>query len=219
MTRPPDVTQQFWEALYTAFNRPEPGPVNRFLTAEIANLAPGTALDLGCADGADAIWLAGHGWTVVGVDVSETALERARAHTARLGLSGRIIFERHDLAASFPDGRFDLVSAQFLHSPVAAPGERAAILRRAAEAVAAGGHLLVVSHQSMPPWHSGLPAGLTEHLLDLTVPTPAANLAALALPGERWEALRSETVVTEVAGLQGQSGVREDHVLHFRRRV
>ncbi len=37
------------------------------------------ALDLGCGEGGDAVWLAEHGWQVLAVDVSETALSRAAA--------------------------------------------------------------------------------------------------------------------------------------------
>ncbi|MFI6511919.1 hypothetical protein ACIBCT_30325 [Streptosporangium sp. NPDC050855] len=108
-------------------------------------------------------------------------------------------------------------SAQFLHSPVAAPGERERILRCAAEAVAPGGHLLVVSHQSVPSWHPEMPEGLTEHPMNLTVQTPAENIAALRLADGEWETIRAETVVIEVTSPAGESGIREDHLLHHRR--
>ncbi|HLJ08073.1 MAG TPA: methyltransferase domain-containing protein, partial [Acidimicrobiia bacterium] len=46
------------------------GRPNGRLLAEISGLAPGRALDVGCGEGADAIWLAGRGWTVIAIDIS-----------------------------------------------------------------------------------------------------------------------------------------------------
>lgn len=202
--------EQFWDDFYAEHTWGEHGPVGRWLVAEVQALEPGTALDLGCGEGSDALWLAGRGWTVLGVDVSATALERAREHAARLGLQGRARFEQHDLSSSFPEGTFDLVSAQFLHSPVAVPGEREGILARAALAVAPGGRLLVVSHQGMPSWMGEQPA-------ELTLPTPEDTLAALRLAPGEWETVTAETVRTDVPGPDGQPGTRADHVLHLRR--
>lgn len=102
------------------------------------------------------------------------------------------------------------MSAQFLHSPVAAPGEREGILARAAQAVAPGGRLIVVSHQGMPSWMGEAPA-------ELALPTPEDNLAALRLAPDEWETITSETVRTDVPGPDGQPGTRADHVLHLRR--
>lgn len=105
------------------------GKVNARLAELTADLAPGRALDIGCGEGADAIWLAEAGWQVVAVDISATALRRAGAAAKERNVLSRIRFERHDLPDSFPDGRYGLVSAQFLHSP--ARLDRAAVLRRA----------------------------------------------------------------------------------------
>ncbi|UYG16587.1 class I SAM-dependent methyltransferase [Brachybacterium huguangmaarense] len=189
--------------------------MNRHLVSEVDGLEPGTALDLGCADGADAIWLAAHGWEVTAVDVAAPALDRARDHAVRRGLADRIRWTRCDLAADFPSGAFDLVSAQFLHSPVALPGERERILRRSARAVAPGGHLLVVSHWRVPPWHPPMPD--PGHPVNLTLQSPAENRAALRLADGDWEVVRDALVGVYLVGPDGRRGRREDHVLHVRR--
>ncbi|GAA0436478.1 methyltransferase [Acrocarpospora corrugata] len=217
MTDKTQITREFWDKLHDSIGTGVQRDPNRYLISEVEGLAPGSALDLGCAQGADAIWLAHDGWRVTAVDVSDIAIERARENATRAGLADRITFARHDLAADFPEGSFDLVSAQFLHSPVAAPGEREQILRRAAGAVAPGGHLLVVSHQSVPSWHPKLPEGLTEHPINLTVQTPAENIAALRLADGEWQTIRAETVAIEVTSPAGEPGIREDHLLHYRR--
>ena len=97
----------------------------------------GRALDLGCGEGGDALWLAERGWHVVAVDISQTALDRAAADARARNVLDRIDFQRHDLSDTFPDGAFDLVSAQFLHSMVRL--DRPRLLRMGAEAVSAGG--------------------------------------------------------------------------------
>jgi len=205
----------FWDGFYAEHTHAGTGPVNRILIAEVDGLTPGTALDLGCAEGADAIWLAGRGWDVLGVDASRLAVERAHAHAERLGPGRRVRFVQHDLGTDFPPGRFDLVSAQFLHSPVAIPGERERILRRAAAAVAPGGHLLVASHWSVPSWHPAMPD--PGHPVNLTLQSPAENLAALRLAKGEWAIVRDELSQIELVGPEGQAGLREDHVLHLRR--
>jgi SAM-dependent methyltransferase len=128
--------EKFWDERYGESDRIWSGRVNPILEREASRLAPGTALDLGCGEGADAIWLATAGWQVTGVDISRTALDRARVHASAAGVSDRIVWEQHNLASSFPVGSFDLVSAQFLHSPVELP--RGEVLRTAAAAVAPG---------------------------------------------------------------------------------
>lgn len=128
------------------------GRVNVALAKLAEPMTPGRALDLGCGEGADAIWLAERGWRVTAVDISQTALDRAAADAAAGNVGERIDFRRHDLTESFPDGAYDLVSAQYLHSTV--PMDRIRLLRRAADAVARGGTLLIVDHAAAPPWSS-----------------------------------------------------------------
>jgi SAM-dependent methyltransferase len=121
-------TARYWDDFYAEKDAVWSGKPNDLLVRYAADLSPGTALDLGCGEGGDALWLADRGWQVTAVDVSEVALRRGAAHAADAGVESRITWQRHDLAESFPDGTFDLVSAQFLHSPVAEDGEREDVL-------------------------------------------------------------------------------------------
>ncbi|QKW08345.1 class I SAM-dependent methyltransferase [Streptomyces sp. NA04227] len=199
----------FWDALYNDSDRVWSGLPNHALVREAGGLTPGRALDLGCGEGADAIWLALEGWQVTGVDISRTALDRAERHAADKGVDGdRIDWQRHDLATSFPAGPFDLVSAHFLHSPGDLPRE--AVLRRAAATVAPGGVLLVVGHAGWPAW-----AVDPDH--DVHFPTPQEVFAALELPEEEWELLVSETYERPAARPDGTMGTRRDNTLKVRR--
>ena len=103
------------------------GNPNGALVAEASSLTPGSALDVGCGEGADAIWLAQQGWTVTAVDVSAVALDRARSHekaalareavhAADAAIASRITWQQADLEQWQPGASFDLVTAQFLHS-------------------------------------------------------------------------------------------------------
>ncbi|WP_249643887.1 class I SAM-dependent methyltransferase [Nocardia sputi] len=204
------TTVEYWETFYGERERVWSGQPNFLLVREIEGVTPGTALDLGCAEGADAIWLAERGWRVTAVDVSETALGRARAQAARQGLTSEIDWQRHDLAHTFPPGRFDLVTAQYLHSPPAEDGERMRILRRAAEAVAPGGLLLIVGHAEWPSW-------VTEPPAHVHFPTTAEVLAGLAPDPAEWQVEVDELAEREHAGPEGQPGTRKDNILRIRR--
>lgn len=139
---------EMWDDRYRESDRIWSGNPNVVLVREVEGLTPGRALDLGCGEGADAVWLARWGWKVTATDISRVALERAAVHAAEADVADRIDWQWHDLGASFPEGEYDLVSAQFLHSMGDLPRER--ILRRAALAVAPGGVLLVVGHAGLP---------------------------------------------------------------------
>jgi SAM-dependent methyltransferase len=118
------------------------GRPNGRLVSEVADLTPGRALDVGCGEGADAIWLARRGWTVTGIDISEVAVRRAReaAETAGAMVEWLAGDARQ---TSFPAGSFDLVSLQYPALPKAA-GEAA--VRTLLDAVRPGGLLLAVYH-------------------------------------------------------------------------
>ncbi|MEU4742931.1 class I SAM-dependent methyltransferase [Actinosynnema sp. NPDC023658] len=205
-----DTNEEYWETFYRDRGQVWTGKANELLVREVAHLAPGTALDVGCGEGGDALWLADQGWQVTAVDVSATALARGAARAVEAGLAARIDWQRHDLARSFPTGRFDLVSAQFLHSSVAPEGEREDILARAARAVARGGVLLVVGHAGWPSWLAHQPP------VDYRFPTNAEVLASLDL-GAEWVVEVDESVEREMTGPEGEHGTRSDVVLKLRR--
>ncbi|MBX6371496.1 MAG: class I SAM-dependent methyltransferase [Acidothermus sp.] len=131
-----------WDLRYQETERlwsPEP---NVFVAEITAPLPPGTALDLGCGEGRNARWLASRGWTVTGVDFSAVALERARKDADAAGVNVRWI--QADVTTWKPSARaFDLVVSCYLHLPAA---EMRAALANAAQALRAGGMLLVVGH-------------------------------------------------------------------------
>lgn len=196
-----------WEEHYSAKPQVWSGKVNARLAEIVPELTGTRALDLGCGEGADAIWLAERGWTVVAVDVSTTALDRGRAAAADRGVVDRIDFQQHDLDTGFPAGEFDLVSAQFLHSPV--EKDRPVILRRAAAAVAPGGTLLIVDHAAAPPWAT--------RMHDHVFPTAESVLAGLELDGAEWEPIHVGTVDRTVQGPDGQQVTLPDNVIRVRR--
>ena len=143
------------------------------------------------------MWLAGRGWRVTAVDISGTALRRAAAHAESAGVAGRIEWQHRDLGESFPDGTYDLVSAQFLHSWGDLP--RAKILRAAAAAVAPGGILLIEGHLDHGPF-----AEQRGRTRDVTFPTPDEVVADLRLAPGEWEVLVSEAHERAQTGPDGR---------------
>lgn len=123
------------------------GRVNDVVLDEVPGLTPGRALDVGCGEGADAIWLARQGWTVTGLDISSVALERAAAAAQEAGVT--VEWVCGDLLTHpVPAAAFDLVSLQYPALPHA-PGDP--VLRALIGAVAPGGTLLVVGHGPPDP--------------------------------------------------------------------
>lgn len=85
-------------------------------------------LDVGCGDGrTSGLWLLGHGCSYMGVDVSEHAVEEARA----LGLQAQRIDDA--AALPIPDGAYDVVVCvevlEHLFSPLETVKEMARVLR------------------------------------------------------------------------------------------
>jgi SAM-dependent methyltransferase len=118
------------------------GRPNGRLVAEVSDLGPGRALDVGCGEGADAIWLAMRGWAVTAIDVSDVAVRRAREAAELAGAEVEWVCG-DALQTSFPARSFDLLSMQYPALPKAA-GESA--MRKLLDTVSPGGLLLAVYH-------------------------------------------------------------------------
>ena len=205
-----DDSRAFWEERYSSRSALWSGNPNPHLVSEVSDLSPGTALDAGSGEGADAIWLAERGWQVIAVDFSAVALERGVAQAAErwADISGRIAWLHQDLTEWVPaEASYDLVSAQFLHLP---KEPRESLYRRLAAAVAPGGSLLIVAH----------------HLSDLqtTIPRPqmpdlfftAEDVAALLDP-HGWEIVVSEARGRSATDPEGRTVTIHDAVLRARR--
>jgi SAM-dependent methyltransferase len=139
------AVQAAWDRRYADRQQLWSGQPNGALVAEVAGLTPGRVLDVGCGEGADAVWLASGGWDVTALEVSSVALERAAGHARDAGVAVRWVHAGL-VEAVLPPASFDLVSAQYpalLRTPDAA-AERALLA-----AVAPGGVLLLVHHAGM----------------------------------------------------------------------
>jgi 2-polyprenyl-3-methyl-5-hydroxy-6-metoxy-1,4-benzoquinol methylase len=133
-----------WDERYDGDGKIWSGDPNPQLVAEVSGLTPGAALDVGCGEGGDVIWLARRGWRVTGADFSANGLARAAEHARAAGVADRTDWWQVDARTFTPDGRsYDLVTTHFLHPP---DGGMAQVTRRLAAAVTPGGHLLVVGH-------------------------------------------------------------------------
>jgi thioredoxin reductase/2-polyprenyl-3-methyl-5-hydroxy-6-metoxy-1,4-benzoquinol methylase len=198
----------WWEERYRSAPGLWSGRPNDVLVAEAADLPPGRALDAGAGEGGDALWLAGRGWQVTALDLSEVALERGARAAADRGLSDRVEWRRADLVDEPPPAAaYDLVTSAFLH-PAADVREK--VLAGLAAAVAPGGTLLVVNHDP-----SDLHLGIRHDARPEYFAT-AQELAAVLDPAE-WEVQVVERRPRSARGHEG--GVHEvaDAVLRARR--
>ncbi|WP_435299031.1 class I SAM-dependent methyltransferase [Timonella sp. A28] len=201
----------YWENRYASSNNMWSGRVNKPLVDVVSRLVPGSALDLGCGEGGDAVWLAQQGWTVTGIDLSPTAVNRGRQAATQAGIPGSSLqFEAADLTTWDTTERYNLVTASFLHSwPALIPREK--ILHRATRFVAENGYMLVVAHADAPPWAS------PEHTHQHAFPTPQDDVTALNLDPTTWDIITCETHTRETTGPDGTPGTLTDSIVFVRR--
>lgn len=201
----PALAQEFWESRWESVPVGERA-ANRTLIDAAASLTPGAALDAGCGDGADALWLAEHGWTVTAVDFAPSALERGRERAAERGFD--IDWRQADLSQwTPPPATYDLVSAHYLHGIA----QRGVAFRRLADAVRPGGTLLIVGHH---PSSADISGGTMPGAVFFTTGDVLA-----ALDGGDWELVTvDDDVPRHTAGHGGAEVMLRSAVVQARRR-
>jgi 2-polyprenyl-3-methyl-5-hydroxy-6-metoxy-1,4-benzoquinol methylase len=198
-----DWEQRWAQALGEHADRLGRRPPNAHLTAELAELAPGAALDAGCGHGAETLWLAGRGWQVTAVDFSPAALAYARSSAEAAGteIAARIDWVKGDLSTWAPEpGRYDLVVSLYVHIA----GSLDETVRRLAAGVSPGGTLFLVGHRPVDPatGRETAAAGQVQVSVD----------AVVSALDDGWEVVVAEERARPVPG----TGV--DAVIHAHRR-
>jgi SAM-dependent methyltransferase len=200
-------SQEFWDERYAAHDHVWSGRPNPALVDHATGLSPRVALDVGCGEGADVVWLAERGWHVTGADLSVVALDKARKHADEAGVAGRTDWVHVDLLAGDPlPGDADLVSAMFVHVPEA---DFDRVYATIAGAVRSGGTLLVAGHH---------PA---ERDTDLRNPRLSHLLFApervTSLLDDGWRVDVADARTRDVVGHDGEPRVATDTVVVARR--
>jgi SAM-dependent methyltransferase len=206
-----ELDANFWDDLYRGRDQVWSGEPNGQLIAEVSGLAPGFALDVGCGEGADAIWLAERGWRVTAHDISAVALERGRAQADAVGddVTRRIEWVRADLLTwEPPAATYDLVSAHFIHfsSP-----QREMVFGRLAAAVKANGTFLIVARHPSDLQTTAARWPMPEYFY-------TADEVAASLVPARWEVLVAEARAREITDPAGQTITLHDAILRARHR-
>ncbi len=189
------MDHESWNSRYQGRDLVWTASPNQFLVAEVASLAPGRALDLGCGEGRNAVWLAEQGWTVTAVDFSDVGIGKGREMASKRGVEVTWVVE--DLNRYQPaELSFDLVIDFYIHIP---PDQQKALLHRAAGAVAPGGTLLVVGHDltNLEGGYGGpqdpallfTPEGVAAALTDLKVVTSTRVTRTVENEKGRFEAI------------------------------
>jgi 2-polyprenyl-3-methyl-5-hydroxy-6-metoxy-1,4-benzoquinol methylase len=205
----PTYDRNFWEQLWAKTLREHADkvglrPPNAHLTAELATLPAGRALDAGCGHGAETLWLAAHGWRVTALDFSASVLAHVRATAESMApeIAARIDTVEGDLGTWAPAPEaYDLVVCLYVHIA----GSVEAMVQRMASGVAPGGTLFMVGHRPVDP-ATGAPTAAASQV------QVSVEAAVAALDADRWELVVAEE------RLRVQAGTGVDAVIRARRR-
>lgn len=176
-------------------------PPHPRVLSETADLKPGTALDVGCGAGTEALALAQAGWEATGVDISEQALEHAAQRAQAAGLDQQVRWQVADAVTWEPEQRYDLVLSCYAHAPM--PQEE--FYERLSDWVAPGGHLVLIGHRHH---HDDRPEEAST----------TADRAAARFSPEVWETVTAEEHIRTLQKPDGTSVPLHDVIVHLRRR-
>ncbi|GAB2875848.1 class I SAM-dependent methyltransferase [Nocardioides pacificus] len=182
-----------WDERYTARELVWSAEPNEFVARECADLSPGSAVDVAAGEGRNAIWLATRGWDVTALDFSAVALDKGRRLAGEVPVARPVEWVRADATTWEPDRTYDLAVLAYLQLPAT---ERRAAVRNAFEALAPGGTLLVVAHDTTN-LTEGTGGPQDERVL-MTAEDVLGDLEGLDLEVVRAE--RVERVVTDASG-------------------
>ena len=193
-----------WDERYAAADLMWSAGPNQFVERECADLTPGRALDLAAGEGRNAIWLARQGWSATAVDFSQVALGKGR----ELAGDTDVTWVCADATTWVSTAVFDLVVVAYLQLPAA---ERREPLRHAFAALAPGGTLLVVAHDS---------TNLTEGTGGPQYPEVlyTAEDVLADLDGEAFDVVRAGRVERAVEDADGGSRTAYDALVRLVRR-
>ena len=134
-----------WDERYAASELVWSREPNQFVAAELADLAPGTAVDLAAGEGRNAIWLASRGWSATAVDFSSVGLDKGARLVEGVSLPGDVAWVCADATTWQPAEPVDLVVMAYVQVPAA---DRRRAVRGAVEMLRPGGTMLLVAHDS-----------------------------------------------------------------------
>jgi thioredoxin reductase/SAM-dependent methyltransferase len=213
--------REYWDRIWqgdraTAMGSGRPNP---HLVREIGDLVPGTALEAGCGAGAEAIWLAEHGWQVTGADITPAALDRAAERAAAAGVAERVQWVHADLSIWEPETRFDLVTTHYAHPAM----PQLEFYDRVASWVAPGGTLLIVGHLHPDATAGGHQHGSKHgHGPDSEGPPAAASATAATITArldrDQWEVVTADESHRTMSGRDGHETTIHDVVVRATRR-
>jgi SAM-dependent methyltransferase len=200
-----------WDDRYAATELVWSSGPNQFVAQALADLPPGRALDLACGEGRNARWLAERGWQVTAMDFSPVAIEKGRRLAEQLpdDRAGQIDWQVGDALDTPLPADLDLVVIAYLQIPAT---ERSAVMRRAFAALAPGGTIFVIGHDT---------TNLTEGTGGPPDPAVLYNAADVLddLADEPLEVVRAERVARTVESVDehGSEGTAWDVLVHVRR--
>ena len=217
----PAFDMDYWESHWQQTDEHGTGPEvvpNPYLAREVSGLAPGTALDAGCGEGGEAIWLATEGWQVTAADISPEALSRASVRaTKSCAAPERVQWVEADLRVWEPGRQFDLVTTHYAHAAM----PQLALYERLSGWVAPGGTLLIVGHRNTSetpePGDIHEPQGHGHHPLEAASVTAAS--ITVGLETTRWAIVTADEPIRIRTDCAGRTVRLADVVVRARRRA
>ena len=185
-----------WDERYAAAELVWSREPNQFVVAELADLPPGTAVDLAAGEGRNAIWLASRGWSATAVDFSRVALDKGARLAGDSDHALDVAWVCADATTWTPAEPVDLVVVAYLQVPA---DDRRRAVRNAVGMLRPGGTFLLVAHDSTNLTDGT--GGPQDPAVLMTADDVVADVADLDV-----EVLRAGRVAREVTAADGHGG-------------